>query len=98
MVYRYVQIHWFWSFKKLSFLNQSVYIAFYSVKALGSADVKMVCEILAQEEKEEANLKKQLEKKLIVNKVKSFAGAKMISTQSTIECYLLYQTYIIMCS
>lgn len=40
----------------------------------------MVCDILAQEEKEEANLKKQLEKKLIVNKVKSFAGAKMIST------------------
>lgn len=29
----------------------------------------MVCEILAQEEKEEANLKKQLEKKLIVNKL-----------------------------
>lgn len=37
--------------------------------ALGSADVKMVCEILAQEEKEEANLKKQLEKKLIKNKL-----------------------------
>lgn len=94
----YVQILYKATFKRLSLLNQSVYIAFYSVKALGSADVKMVCEILAQEEKEEANLKKQLEKKLIVNKVKSFAGAKMISTQSTIECYLLYQTYIIMCS
>lgn len=58
----------------------------------------MVCEILAQEEKEEANLKKQLEKKLIVNKVKNFAGANMISTQSIINCYLLYQTYITMCS
>ena len=37
--------------------------------ALGTADVKVVCEILAEEEKEEASLKKQLEKKLVDNKV-----------------------------
>lgn len=42
----------------------------------------MVCEILAQEEKEEANLKKQLEKKLIENKVKMFSVAKMMTIQS----------------
>ena len=43
--------------------------------ALGTADVKMVCEILAEEEKEEASLKKQLEKKLVDNKVFSSCGA-----------------------
>lgn len=42
----------------------------------------MVCEILAQEEKEEANLKKQLEKKLIKNKVKMISVAKMMKIQS----------------
>ena len=45
--------------------------------ALGTADVKMVCEILAEEEKEEASLKKQLEKKLVDNKVFSSCDANL---------------------